>query len=215
TLQNAAPQVQDLSQKVAVLSQDLKAADDVLKTKEQAFQQAKEQANRVPTLTEQQYQLESMKSKLVEKVELDSAIAAGLQQKSEFEETLKKYIVFREKLTQDALQAQKVLEQARIDVASIGGVDAEIKQQQRLMSDLQKLANLNQELSKLGALTPSKQASVTQAKSYYENLQREADALELSWHNAQAAVLALRLQTGEKCPVCGSTEHPQPAQFVG
>ncbi|HDU8574109.1 TPA: SMC family ATPase [Vibrio parahaemolyticus] len=215
TLQNAAQQVQDLNQKVAVLSQDLKAADDVLKTKEQAFQQAKEQANRVPRLTEQQYQLESMKSKLVEKVELDSAIAAGLQQKSEFEETLKKYIVFREKLTQDALQAQKVLEQARIDVASIGGVDAEIKQQQRLMSDLQKLGNLNQELSKLDALTSSKQASVTQAKSYYENLQREADALELSWHNAQAAVLALRLQTGEKCPVCGSTAHPLPAQFVG
>ncbi|EGQ8807599.1 SMC family ATPase [Vibrio parahaemolyticus] len=215
TLQNAAQQVQDLNQKVAALSQDLKAADDVLKTKEQAFQQAKEQANRVPTLTEQQYQLESMKGKLVEKVELDSAIAAGLQQKSEFKETLKKYIVFREKLTQDALQAQKVLEQARIDFASIGSVDAEIKQQQRLMSDLQKLANLNQELSKLGALTPSKQASVTQAKSYYENLQREADALELSWHNAQAAVLALRLQTGEKCPVCGGTEHPQPAQFVG
>lgn len=90
TLQNAAQQVQDLNQKVAALSQDLKAADDVLKTKEQAFQQAKEQANRVPTLTEQQYQLESMKGKLVEKVELDSAIAAGLQQKSEFEETLKK-----------------------------------------------------------------------------------------------------------------------------
>ncbi|MDF5307048.1 SMC family ATPase, partial [Vibrio parahaemolyticus] len=103
TLQNAAQQVQDLNQKVAVLSQDLKAADDVLKTKEQAFQQAKEQANRVPRLTEQQYQLESMKGKLVEKLELDSAIAAGLQQKSEFEETLKKYIVFREKLTQDAL----------------------------------------------------------------------------------------------------------------
>ncbi|HCG8756200.1 AAA family ATPase [Vibrio parahaemolyticus] len=215
TLQNAAQQVQDLNQKVAVLSQDLKAADDVLKTKEQAFQLAKEQANRVPRLTEQQYQLESMKGKLVEKVELDSAIAAGLQQKSEFEETLKKYIVFREKLTQDALQAQKVLEQARIDVASIGSVDAEIKQQQRLMSDLQKLGNLNQELSKLDALTSSKQASVTQAKSHYENLQREADALELSWHNAQAAVLALRLQAGEKCPVCGSTEHPLPAQFVG
>ncbi|EGR0624490.1 AAA family ATPase [Vibrio parahaemolyticus] len=215
TLQNAAQQVQDLNQKVAVLSQDLKAADDVLKTKEQAFQQAKEQANRVPRLTEQQYQLESMKGKLVEKVELDIAIAAGLQQKSEFEETLKKYIVFREKLTQDALQAQKVLEQARIDVASIGSVDAEIKQQQRLMLDVQKLGNLNQELSKLDVLTSSKQASVTQAKSYYENLQREADALELSWHNAQAAVLALRLQTGEQCPVCGSTEHPQPAQFVG
>ncbi len=83
------------------------------------------------------------------------------------------------------------------------------------MQDLQKLTGLNQELAKLDELTPSKQASVDQAKARYVELQRSADTLELSWHNAQAAVLAQRLQAGEMCPVCGSVEHPQPAQFVG
>ncbi|MEF1340523.1 SMC family ATPase, partial [Vibrio rotiferianus] len=94
-------------------------------------------------------------------------------------------------------------------------VEAEIKQQQRLMQDLQKLTGLDQELAKLDTLAPSKQASVDQAKARYVELQRSADTLELSWHNAQAAVLAQRLQAGEMCPVCGSVEHPQPAQFVG
>lgn len=215
TLQNASKQTQELEQKVAKLSQDLTVANDAVKSKEGALQTAKEQAAQLPKLTEQQYQLEGMKGKLVEKSELEKAINAGLTQKSEFEATLKKYIALKEKLTLEAQQGQKSLDQARVDVASIGTVEAEIKQQQRLMQDLQKLTGLNQELAKLDALTPSKQALVDQAKARYVELQRSADTLELSWHNAQAAVLAQRLQAGEMCPVCGSVEHPQPAQFVG
>ncbi|WP_045478192.1 AAA family ATPase [Vibrio owensii] len=215
TLQNASKQTQELEQKVAKLSQDLTVANDAVKSKEGALQTAKEQAAQLPKLTEQQYQLEGMKGKLVEKSELEKAINAGLAQKSEFEVTLKKYIALKEKLTLEAQQGQKSLDQARVDVASIGSVEAEIKQQQRLMQDLQKLTGLNQELAKLDALTPSKQASVDQAKARYVELQRSANTLELSWHNAQAAILAQRLQAGEMCPVCGSVEHPQPAQFVG
>lgn len=215
TLQNASKQTQELEQKVAKLSQDLTVANDAVKSKEGALQTAKEQAAQLPKLTEQQYQLEGMKGKLVEKSELEKAINAGLTQKSEFEATLKKYSALKEKLTLEAQQGQKLLDQARVDVASIGSVEAEIKQQQRLMQDLQKLTGLNQELAKLDTLTPSKQASVDQAKARYVELQRSADTLELSWHNAQAAVLAQRLQAGEMCPVCGSVEHPQPAQFVG
>jgi exonuclease SbcC len=215
TLQNTSKQTQELEQKVAKLSQDLTVVNDAVKSKEGALQTAKEQAAQLPKLTEQQYQLEGMKGKLVEKSELEKAINAGLTQKSEFEVTLKKYIALKEKLTLEAQQGQKSLDQARVDVASIGSVEAEIKQQQRLMQDLQKLTGLNQELAKLDALTPSKQASVDQAKARYVELQRSADTLELSWHNAQAAVLAQRLQAGEMCPVCGSVEHPQPAQFVG
>ncbi|EKO3798997.1 SMC family ATPase [Vibrio harveyi] len=215
TLQSASKQTQELEQKVAKLSQDLTVANDAVKSKEGALQTAKEQAAQLPKLTEQQYQLEGMKGKLVEKSELEKAINAGLTQKSEFEATLKKYIALKEKLTLEAQQGQKSLDQARVDVASIGTVEAEIKQQQRLMQDLQKLTGLNQELAKLDALTPRKQALVDQAKARYVELQRSADTLELSWHNAQAAVLAQRLQAGEMCPVCGSVEHPQPAQFVG
>ena len=36
--------------------------------------------------------------------------------------------------------------------------------------------------------------------------------LELAWHQGQAAILAQDLKVGQPCPVCGSSEHPQPAQ---
>ncbi|EDP57221.1 SMC family ATPase, partial [Vibrio sp. AND4] len=188
TLQNAVKQTHELEQKVATLSKDLAKADEAVKAKEGALYTAKEQAAQLPKLTEQQFQLESMKGKLVEKSELEKAINKGITHKSEFETTLKKYISLKEKLTLEAQQGQKTLDQARVDIASIGSVEAEIKQQQRLMQDLQKLTGLNQELAKLDALTQSKQASVEQAKAKFVELQRFADSLELSWHGAQAAV---------------------------
>ncbi|MEZ9231677.1 AAA family ATPase [Vibrio amylolyticus] len=41
-----------------------------------------------------------------------------------------------------------------------------------------------------------------------------ADNLEYQWHTSQAAQLAKQLKLDEPCPVCGSCEHPEPAQFT-
>ncbi|WP_295891155.1 SMC family ATPase [uncultured Vibrio sp.] len=41
-----------------------------------------------------------------------------------------------------------------------------------------------------------------------------ADNLEYQWHSSQAAQLAKQLQLDEPCPVCGSCDHPEPAQFA-
>ncbi len=73
TLQNTSKQTQELEQKVAKLSQDLTVANGAVKSKEGALQTAKEQAAQLPKLTEQQYQLEGMKGKLVEKSELEKS----------------------------------------------------------------------------------------------------------------------------------------------
>jgi len=45
----------------------------------------------------------------------------------------------------------------------------------------------------------------------YEGSNQRAKALELAWHQGQAAILARELQAGTPCPVCGSLEHPAPA----
>lgn len=43
----------------------------------------------------------------------------------------------------------------------------------------------------------------------------ELEALTRAWVAAQSAVLAAGLKPGQPCPVCGSTEHPAPAQAAG
>ncbi len=45
-----------------------------------------------------------------------------------------------------------------------------------------------------------------------EDLQRSTRQIELDWHRGQAAILAAELQPGTPCPVCGSQDHPAPAQ---
>ncbi|WP_440878554.1 AAA family ATPase [Vibrio natriegens] len=212
-LQNAKTQSQELAQKISSLSHNLTEATNVAEGKEAELKTAKQNAEQVPQLTQLQFNLEGMKEKLIEKVDLEAKIANGLQEKQQFETKLQQYIALKEKLTQEAQQGQKTLDQARVDVALVASVDAEIKQKQRLLQDVQKLSGLRQELAKHDALTSSKQQNLEQAKQAYVSAQQSADRLELKWHNAQAAVLAQRLQTGEACPVCGSCEHPHPAQF--
>ena len=212
-LQNAKTQSQELTQKISSLSHNLTEATNVAEGKEAELKTAKQNVEQVPQLTQLQFNLEGMKEKLIEKVDLEAKIANGLQEKQQFETKLQQYIALKEKLTQEAQLGQKTLDQARVDVALVASVDAEIKQKQRLLQDVQKLSGLRQELAKHDALTTSKQQNLEQAKQAYVSAQQSADRLELKWHNAQAAVLAQRLQTGEACPVCGSCEHPHPAQF--
>jgi exonuclease SbcC len=212
-VQNAKTQSQELTQKISSLSHNLTEATSVAAGKEAELKTAKQNVEQVPQLTQLQFNLEGMKEKLIEKVDLEAKIANGLQEKQQFETKLQQYIALKEKLTQEAQQGQKTLDQARVDVALVASVDAEIKQKQRLLQDVQKLSVLKQELAKHDALTTSKQQNLEQAKQAYVSAQQSADRLELKWHNAQAAVLAQRLQTGEACPVCGSCEHPHPAQF--
>ncbi|AEX24295.1 AAA family ATPase [Vibrio sp. EJY3] len=212
-VQNAKTQSQELTQKISSLSHNLTEATNVAEGKEAELKTAKQNVEQVPQLTQLQFNLEGMKEKLIEKVGLEAKIANGLQEKQQFETKLQQYIALKEKLTQEAQQGQKTLDQARVDVALVVSVDAEIKQKQRLLQDVQKLSGLRQELAKHDALTSSKQQNLEQAKQAYVSAQQSADRLELKWHNAQAAVLAQRLQVGEACPVCGSCEHPHPAQF--
>ncbi|ALR18242.1 AAA family ATPase [Vibrio natriegens] len=212
-VQNAKTQSQELTQKISSLSHNLTEATSVAEGKEAELKTAKQNVEQVPQLTQLQFNLEGMKEKLIEKVDLEAKIANGLQEKQQFETKLQQYIALKEKLTQEAQQGQKTLDQARVDVALVASVDAEIKQKQRLLQDVQKLSGLKQELAKYDALTSSKQQNLEQDKQAYVSAQQSADRLELKWHNAQAAVLAQRLQAGEACPVCGSCEHPHPAQF--
>lgn len=53
-----------------------------------------------------------------------------------------------------------------------------------------------------------------EASALYDEHDQAATQLELAWHSGQAAVLAEKLNTDQPCPVCGSREHPRPANMT-
>ncbi len=85
--------------------------------------------------------------------------------------------------------------------------------------ELSGVVNLYQQWNNKSSDWHAAQAQLTQNASRgkeladaHKALQERANRMQLSWHQGQAAILAAELQQGQACPVCGSHEHPNPAQ---
>ena len=55
--------------------------------------------------------------------------------------------------------------------------------------------------------------SFDSAKAVTEIQEIQVKTLEFKWHSNQASLLAVELQQDSPCPVCGSNEHPSPANL--
>lgn len=212
--QNARKQSLQLESQINQLNQDVAKSAEELKQQSLQVVQAEEQANAIPLLTEQQFQLETIKAKLLEKAELEGQLTQTTQLKAQQDETLAKYIAHREKLLAEAQHGLQELEKLKLQVNEKPALEAELSRLQRLSADLSRLARLRSEhQSQLNQITPIQQ-QLDVAKADFDAKQKQADQLEMNWHSAQAAVLAKKLSQGEPCPVCGSVEHPSPAAFT-
>ncbi len=212
--QNARKHSLQLESQINQLSQDVVKSAEELKQQSLHVAQAQEQAKAIPLLTEQQFQLETIKAKLLEKAELEGLLTQTTQLKAQQDETLAKYIIHKEKLLAEAQHGLQELEKLKLQVNEKPALEADLSRLQRLSTDLSRLARLRSEhQNQLNQITPIQQ-QLDVAKADFDAKQKQADQLEMNWHSAQAAVLAKKLSQGEPCPVCGSVEHPSPAAFT-
>jgi len=213
--QSSLKQVTEFEKKLVSLNVEQEQAQAMLKQSEALHQKATLEAEQIPALNEQLFKLDQTQQKLVDQAQQQSTVNALQQQKLEQQKTLDKYVAFKEKLASDALKGSQDLEQARKDVTEKVTLEAEIANKQRLTSDLRKLAQIKGEQATLDKQTDAKQATKQALEAELATKQKFADQTELDWHNAQAAVLAQKLEKDQPCPVCGSCTHPSPASFVG
>ncbi|MCH2057844.1 MAG: SMC family ATPase [Thalassotalea sp.] len=213
--QKAEAESKQLVEKVANFEKAFVTAQSEVSQKETALKVATDKASQIPQLVDRRASLEAMKGQLSEKIALEKSIASDQQQQVQNNQDLAKYSAYREKLAKEAEQGQQLLEQAKNEQARIPALQADISLKQRQVNDLGKLSRLQTSYTNLSAQTAHIQQQVSQAQSHYQGCHRQADTLEMHWHNGQAAILAQRLQHGQPCPVCGSENHPMPAQFTG
>ena len=69
-------------------------------------------------------------------------------------------------------------------------------------------------LLELNTAYESTKLGFEQAEATYQQDEKEADRIEMLWFTNQAAVLAAKLEDNQPCVVCGSIEHPNPAEYL-
>ena len=108
-------------------------------------------------------------------------------------------------------QQQSTLNALRETGAGLDGLKLAVAEAEKLLTARRELAKLQTAIAqakiehqKLIQKVEQAEGTATRAKTGLADLQQ-------TWNDGQAAILAQRLVSGEPCPVCGSTEHPDPA----
>ena len=103
-----------------------------------------------------------------------------------------------EELVHVGEQKQKLLNQKEKE-------EGRLKQLEQLKAVLRKYREQEKELRK-------KQADYQKAREEAIQLDQEYGRMNRAFLDGQAGILAEELEEGKPCPVCGSTEHPHPAE---
>lgn len=159
----------------------------------------------------QQKQLEGQLAAFARLDELVQAVGAAREQAAALQAQADAEAVAQEKRRQALAEAEAALgeaQKAKLQLANEQG------EQQRLATKkvaLQDLADMFARYGEVMQELAGKRRDYQQHLLDFKKKQAHYDALELAFLQSQAGVLAMTLQEGARCPVCGSVEHPQPA----
>ena len=185
--------------------------EQIEKLKRQQQKQMEEYQNCIPKLSEQIAGWNALLPKyavLQEKRELLEQ--AGKKQK-EAEQSLAK---LEEKLSQKKQELQKNAEVIQ-GLEQEPGLLAELAQKEKtLVEKEQILVGMEKQVLRLQELETEytkQQEQLKCALADYEKKSRDYEEKNRIFIEEQAGIIAEKLQAGEPCPVCGSTEHPRKA----
>ena len=206
---------------VSLTQKQIQAAESNLETAEAAAKQAevaldgaKKQEPEVEILKqtisriddeEQKYQQkEDLEGKLKELGELDKNIVTEEADLKEYEKSLKEKIKALTKTVKELKGKPAELIEAKNESEKLTG----------LVADLDAIIDEQvPEREKRKKALSKKQKAFLDMRAQYEEASSRREEAEHILEDSRAGILARKLVEGEKCPVCGSVHHPEPAKL--
>ena len=184
---------------------------DLAKAKESA---AAEEANR-PKAAELSDEAAKLESKLPDYDELEKAL--GESEKAEAEITrlasdIEKKKTQIEEMQQEADASKKRLESLEGAGADKAGLEAAARELERKLDELSELGREIEALKKLDEDLADAQRIYKEKAAASEEKQKIYQDGNKAYLDEQAGIIAETLEPGEPCPVCGSVDHPSPAE---
>ena len=123
---------------------------------------------------------------------------------------------YQQNLTQleESMEAkQKVLEEAKISSNNIPLYKAQYEEWERMYNKRVRLEDLKTKLRKIMGEEGTAQKEFEKIEATYYKEKQKLVKIQEAWNKGQAAVLGNLLEDDKPCPVCGSTVHPNKAQY--
>lgn len=187
-----------------------KLALELSERREQLAKQEKQEPERKALSKE----ITIKREKLKDFEELDQLVKEHKEKEKQLQESRKE--IGKEEKAIEKLEAEKKSGQEQKELLG-NPLEKYAKAQgekERLQRLLEAFEEYRRNCEQLTALQKEEAALQKKYQKAAEDMDRElkrANKLERAFLDGQAGVLAAELKPGEPCPVCGSTEHPNPA----
>lgn len=204
--------LETLTQKSADNQQQLTQITEAVTEAKSLYEKAQIDFSNLDQLKKEQIELQQYEKQQQELIEKHKALKVAEKVAKESSQALQ---TAQTELTQNQLEKQQLatviadLNQALITIES---KKVALKEHQRQLQDRQQLEDLRQELDEFTRQHNKHQKEEEKQREKLQLTQTELTTMEMHWHLGQAASLAQTLTQDQPCPVCGSCEHPQPAQ---
>ena len=204
----------DAEEQIRRREEDLKAAGEAVGNAAALLEEAEKKRPEAETLGKRAERIAEEKMKylqrdkltvLLKKLEQESEGFAAKEQALQAEETnLQKDIESFRETIRDLKQTPEKLERARMEGSRLLELEKEI----RTILD-RRVPEREMQKDRL----EKEQADLETARKNFKAARDTREETEELLENSRAGILALKLRDGEKCPVCGSVHHPEPARL--
>ncbi|MCR5421573.1 MAG: SMC family ATPase [Lachnospiraceae bacterium] len=190
----------------------LYAANDALSKAEAAFKNAEEKRQVAEELLKEADLIDREQGKYTEKERLDREIEQCKEKDKILVEEEKNIETEEKKLEEKVKELKKILEDLELKPKELVMLNGKMENYNRVRKNVNALKNedIPRREHKVKELK-EKQSLYDKAREEYDNASVERLKAERVLEESRAGILAKKLKPGTKCPVCGSTQHPEPA----
>jgi len=207
--------LKNISQQLEQCNADKNVATNNHATAEKTLNQAKQDHLKVDGLKKQQLELSQYQDKIKELSAATKQLKESESELATSQENLASKKSEQQALTKESAELETKAAGITKELEALADKQIALDKLSQQVSQRNELELLRKNNNQLSHKQSDSQTEYETVKGKFDTVQKHARQTELSWHKGQAALLAQELQDNEPCSVCGSKEHPNPANANG